>query len=50
MNYIKYNNDAIFKECEIAYTNQLITVPARILNQPSLNYKNSVHFFSFITK
>jgi len=39
---IKYNNDNVLKDFGIEVGNKFTSVPARVLDQPSLAYKNKV--------
>lgn len=44
----KYNQDPMLKEFGLHITEQFITVPARVLDQPSLVYaQNKVYFLNF---
>jgi len=39
---IKYNNDNVLKDFGIEVDNKFTSVPARVLDQPFLAYKNKV--------
>jgi len=41
---IKYNSDDVLRDFGIEVGNRFTSVPARILDQPSLAYKNKVWF------